>query len=49
MAGLVPAIHFFDLLQKKEVDARPKAGHDESILILVAQPQAIPNSRCALR
>jgi UDP-N-acetylmuramate dehydrogenase len=28
MAGLVPAIHVFDLLQKKDVDARPKAGHD---------------------
>jgi hypothetical protein len=28
MAGLVPAIHVF-LLQKKDVDARHKAGHDE--------------------
>jgi hypothetical protein len=26
MAGLVPAIH--DLLAKKDVDARHKAGHD---------------------
>jgi hypothetical protein len=28
MAGLVPAIHVF-LLQKKDVDARHKVGHDE--------------------
>src|SRR5262249_5251203 len=27
MAGLVPAIH--DLFDKKDVDARPKAGHDD--------------------
>jgi hypothetical protein len=27
MAGLVPAIH--DFLAKQDVDARPKAGHDE--------------------
>jgi hypothetical protein len=27
MAGLVPAIHVFSL---KDVDARPKAGHDDS-------------------
>jgi hypothetical protein len=29
MAGLVPAIHVFVAL--KDVDARPKAGHDESV------------------
>jgi hypothetical protein len=29
MAGLVPAIHALILLGKKDVDARPKAGHDE--------------------
>ena len=29
MAGLVPAIHVFILVhQSKDVDARPKAGHD---------------------
>ena len=28
MAGLVPAIHVFGP-QKKDVDARHKAGHDE--------------------
>jgi hypothetical protein len=28
MAGLVPAIHVFDA-NKKDVDARHKAGHDE--------------------
>jgi hypothetical protein len=28
MAGLVPAIHVF-LAQKKDVDARHKAGHDD--------------------
>jgi hypothetical protein len=27
MAGLVPAIHVFSL-EKKDVDARHKAGHD---------------------
>ena len=30
MAGLVPAIHAFDATTKKDVDARHKAGHDES-------------------
>jgi hypothetical protein len=29
MAGLVPAIHVVDT-RKKDVDARHKAGHDES-------------------
>jgi DNA replication and repair protein RecF len=29
MAGLVPAIHAFLLVGKKDVDARHKAGHDE--------------------
>jgi hypothetical protein len=35
MAGLVPAIHVF-LAQKKDVDARHKAGHDdgESIALI---------------
>jgi hypothetical protein len=30
VAGLVPAIHVF-LLRKKDVDARHKAGHDETL------------------
>ncbi len=30
MAGLVPAIHDFELTGLKDVDARHKAGHDES-------------------
>jgi hypothetical protein len=31
MAGLVPAIHaLLTYAAKKDVDARPKAGHDES-------------------
>jgi hypothetical protein len=30
MAGLVPAIHVFVAPIKKNVDARHKAGHDES-------------------
>jgi hypothetical protein len=30
MAGLVPAIHVFALAQAEDVDARHKAGHDES-------------------
>jgi hypothetical protein len=29
MAGLVPAIHVFVLRDRKDVDARHKAGHDE--------------------
>ncbi len=29
MAGLVPAIHVFRLLFKKDVDARDKRGHDD--------------------
>jgi hypothetical protein len=29
MAGLVPASHVLDTRDKKDVDARPKAGHDE--------------------
>jgi len=38
MAGLVPAIHAFDLQAKdmqakQDVDARDKRGHDESTLI----------------
>jgi hypothetical protein len=32
MAGLVPAIHVFEAASKKDVDARHKAGHDESEL-----------------
>jgi hypothetical protein len=31
MAGLVPAIHVFGPATKKDVDARHKAGHDESL------------------
>jgi hypothetical protein len=30
MAGLVPAIHVFDIRNKKDVDARHKAGHDDN-------------------
>jgi hypothetical protein len=30
MAGLVPAIHVFDLAVQKQVDARDKRGHDNS-------------------
>jgi hypothetical protein len=29
MAGLVPAIHVYYIIDKKDVDARHKAGHDE--------------------
>jgi hypothetical protein len=32
MAGLVPAIHAFDIF-KQGVDARNKCGHDESIIV----------------
>jgi hypothetical protein len=30
MAGLVPAIHVLSSLCEEDVDARPKAGHDET-------------------
>jgi hypothetical protein len=30
MAGLDPAIHVFASARKQDVDARHKAGHDES-------------------
>jgi hypothetical protein len=30
MAGLVPAIHVFDLAPQKGVDARDTRGHDDS-------------------
>jgi hypothetical protein len=29
MAGLVPAIHVFAIVKEEDVDARPKAGHDD--------------------
>jgi hypothetical protein len=29
VAGLVPAIHVYVAAEKKDVDARHKAGHDE--------------------
>jgi hypothetical protein len=31
MAGLVPAIHVFLEIQKRDVDARDKRGHDEPV------------------
>jgi hypothetical protein len=31
MAGLVPAIHVLEASKKQDVDARHKAGHDESV------------------
>jgi hypothetical protein len=30
MAGLVPAIHVFTIAMLQDVDARHKAGHDET-------------------
>jgi len=33
MAGLVPAIHAFDIHRKQGVDARDKRGHDESVIM----------------
>jgi hypothetical protein len=33
MAGLVPAIHVLTTA-KKDVDARHKAGHDETLLLI---------------
>ena len=38
MAGLVPAIHVFVLLQgRKDVDARDKRGHDEDGITLLSK------------
>jgi hypothetical protein len=31
MAGLVPAIHVFDVAAVKDVDARDKRGHDDIV------------------
>jgi hypothetical protein len=36
MAGLVPAIYVFAFLCLKDVDARHKAGHDDSQTGIVA-------------
>jgi hypothetical protein len=33
MAGLDPAIHVLTAIEKKDVDARDKPGHDERINI----------------
>jgi hypothetical protein len=39
MAGLVPAIHVFVEHEKKDVDARLKAGHDGcNYLLLIDRP-----------
>jgi hypothetical protein len=35
MAGLVPAIHVFFKARREDVDARHKAGHDDSVLAAV--------------
>ena len=35
MAGLVPAIHVLLTVIKKDVDARDKRGHDESIVAML--------------
>ena len=35
MAGLDPAIHVFLFLVSKDVDAQHKAGHDDSLILLV--------------
>ena len=38
IAGLVPAIHVFFLLQgRKDVDARDKRGHDEEGITLLSK------------
>ncbi len=42
MAGLVPAIHAFDLRQ--DVDARHKAGHDDRVsLPAAAKRKGVPS------
>jgi hypothetical protein len=42
MAGLVPAIHVFLVAGKKVVDARHKAGHDESRVLRIDMPLTHP-------
>jgi len=41
VAGLVPAIHAFDLPRLEDVDARDKRGHDESMFAQVGITQLI--------
>jgi hypothetical protein len=42
MAGLVPAIHVFAEREKKDVDARHKAEHDDcNYLLLIDRPNQI--------
>jgi hypothetical protein len=52
MAGLVPAIHVLledDRSRKKDVDARHKAGHDDSRLTRTRQLQPLLLNRTAVR
>ncbi len=46
MAGLVPAIHVFGVAAEEDVDARHKAGHDETAFhIPQATVRALPDFR----
>ena len=44
MAGLVPAIHVFICLYVEDVDARHKAGHDESQYHQISLPSTFSAS-----
>jgi hypothetical protein len=44
MAGLVPAIHALFALEKQDVDARDKRGHDD-----VEEVACCANPTCAVR
>ena len=56
MPGLVPGIHVFGAISKKDVDGRDKPGHDENggrkvgkvILIAIASAW-FPVAHCSLR
>jgi hypothetical protein len=42
MAGLVPAIHVFEKTHsRKDVDARDKRGHNDSVAVYPAKPASI--------
>jgi hypothetical protein len=47
MAGLVPAIRVFRVVGCKDVDARHKAGHDDSLRLLLVLDCFVANALCS--
>jgi hypothetical protein len=45
MAGLVPAIHAFDVARFEDVDARNKCGHDGSAIVVAGISGAGANKK----